>query len=313
MSRFSKEDYGKILIPLVTPFKESDEVDYDKALGLVSFIIEHNRGDCVILSGTTGEFHTMSSQERVELFRQVRDSFGGKIPMIAGVGAASTGETIRLAKAAEKLGFETVMAVAPYYAKPNQDELHYHYKALSEAVSLNIMLYNIPIFTGVNIDPDTVQRLAELDNIVALKEEAELNPKQITAFLNRTPDDFIIYNGDDTMILEAYAQGGDKRIGGVISGASHLVGDRIRLMIETFLAGKINEAAGMQRDLFPLLRIMGQNARTNPVALLKEAIKLSGIDAGLPRRPLSPGKPDEVRNVAAVMQRMGLLPGGGKP
>jgi dihydrodipicolinate synthase/N-acetylneuraminate lyase len=117
----------------------------------------------------------------------------------------------------------------------------------------------VPIFTGVNLDPATLGRLSRVHNIVAIKEEAELNPKQITAFLNATPEDFIIYNGDDTMILEAYAQGSSARIGGVVSGAAQLVGPHIRKMIDTFLAGNIAEAAGMQRKLYPLLKVMAQN------------------------------------------------------
>jgi 4-hydroxy-tetrahydrodipicolinate synthase len=172
---------------------------------------------------------------------------------------------------------------------------------------VNIMLYNIPIFTGVNLDPATVGRLAELPNIVAIKEEAELNPKQITAFLNATPEHFIVYNGDDTMILEAYAQGGAARIGGVVSGASHVVGPYIRTMIETFLSGRVAEAAQQQRRLYPLLKIMGQNGRTNPVSLWKEALRLWGVDAGIPRLPLSRGTPDEIANVRRALTTFGVL------
>jgi 4-hydroxy-tetrahydrodipicolinate synthase len=308
MSTFDKKKYGKILIPMVTPFKENHEVDYDKAAKLAEYLVANKRGDTLILSGTTGEFHTQSFEERAKVFETVKKAVGGKIPLIAGVGCASTVETIALARRAVDLGFETAMIVAPYYAKPNQPELYAHFKAIAEAVPpLNILLYNIPIFTGVNVNPETLSRLAEVKNIVAIKEEAELNPKQITAFLNVTPEDFIIYNGDDTMILEAYAQGGPSRIGGVISGASHVVGTQIREMIDTFLAGRIAEAATMQRRLFPLFRIMGQNNRTNPVALWKEALKLYGFDAGLPRMPLSRGTPEEIANVKKVMQGLGLV------
>ncbi len=307
MAKFNKETYGKILIPLVTPFGDDDEVDYGKAVALAEYIISRSKGDTLILSGTTGEFHTMSFDERVRLFEVMQERVGNRIPLIAGVGCASTIETIRLARKAESLGYGTMMCVAPYYAKPNQEELYRHYMRLSEAVSSNIMLYNIPIFVGVNIDPATVGRLAAQENIVAIKEEAELNPKQITAFLNATPEDFIIYNGDDTMILEAYAQGGAARIGGVISGASHVVGDRIRKMIEDFLAGNIAAAAAQQRALYPLLKIMGQNSRTNPVALWKEAMRLYGLDARVPRGPLSRGSAEEVANVRRVMQSYGLI------
>jgi 4-hydroxy-tetrahydrodipicolinate synthase len=307
MVKFHKEYYGKILIPMVTPFREDDSIDYEKAAALAEFIIERKKGDSLVLSGTTGEFHTMTFDERVRLFETVKNKVAGRIPLIAGVGTASTSETIRLARKAEELGFETVMIVAPYYAKPNQEELYRHFMRVAESVSLNILLYNIPIFVGTNIDPETVGRLAKQPNIVGIKEEAELNPKQITAFLNSTPEEFIIYNGDDTMILEAYAQGGERRIGGVISGASHVIGELIRAMIGDFLAGKIQSAADQQRRIYPLLKIMGQNNRTNPVALWKEAIRLYGFDAGYPRAPISRGTKEEIENVRKIMTSLNLI------
>ena len=308
MRVFKKETYGKILIPMVTPFAEDQSVDYAKAKKLAQYLVDNKKGDTLILSGTTGEFHTQSFDERVKLFEAVKGAVGGKIPLIAGIGCTSTIETIGLGKKAISLGFETVMIVSPYYTKPSQQELYAHFMKVAEALpSLNIMLYNIPIFTGVNLDPEMVGKLAQIENIVAIKEEAELNPKQITGFLNATPEDFIIYNGDDTMILEAYAQGGPERIGGVISGASHVIGPMVREMIETFLAGKVSEAAYMQRKIYPLLKIMGQNGRTNPVCLWKEAMKLHGIDAGIPRLPLSKGTAEEVENVKKVMKSMDLI------
>lgn len=305
---FKKDRYGKILVPMMTPFKQEDQsVDLDVAKSLADFLITSNNADTLIISGTTGEFHAMSYEERETLLGSIIDHVGDRMPLIAGVGCTSTVETVRLARAAEKMGYETVMIVAPYYAKPNQEEMYRHYRTISEAVSCNIMLYNIPIFTGVNIDPETVTRLAELENIIAIKEEAELNPKQITAFLNATPEEFIIYNGDDTMILEAYAQGGPARIGGVISGASHLVGNQIRSMIDSFLAGNVGEAATMQRSLFPLFRVMSQSGRTNPAALWKDALRMAGIEAGYPRLPLSPGSEEEKANIRAVLKSLKLI------
>src|SRR3546814_18565354 len=119
------------------------------------------------------------------------------------------------------------MVIAPYFNKPNQEQIYEHFRQVAESVSVNVILYNIPIFTGVNIEPETLARLARIGNVVAIKDEAELNPKQVTAYINATPDDFIIYNGDDTMILETFAQCATVRIGGVFSGASHLLGNQI--------------------------------------------------------------------------------------
>jgi 4-hydroxy-tetrahydrodipicolinate synthase len=199
------------------------------------------------------------------------------------------------------------MVVAPYYTKPNQEQLYNHYQKVAEAVNVDILVYNIPIFTGVNVNPETLAELAKIKNIVGVKEEAELNAKQITAFLNATPEDFIIYNGDDTMVIEAYAQGGARRIGGVISGASHIIGHQVRAMIDAFLAGKVQEVADRQRQLMKFYRIMGQNGRFNPVCLIKDAMRLVGYNAGYPRLPLTSGTLEEIANVKVVMQELKVL------
>jgi 4-hydroxy-tetrahydrodipicolinate synthase len=189
------------------------------------------------------------------------------------------------------------------------------------------MVYNIPIFAGVNVNPETLSKLAEIGNIVAVKEEAELNPKQMTNFINSTPDDFIIYCGDDSMVLEAYAQGGTKRIGGIISGASHIIGIQLRKMIEIFNEGNVEEAAKMQQKYLPLFRIMGQNeeaakmqqkylplfrimgqnGRFNPCALIKEAMKMAGYNSGIPRLPLTPGTEEEIAEVRRVMKELNII------
>ena len=304
---FDKEKYGKILTPLVTPFKENQSVDYEAAVSIAEKLIADQQADSIILSGTTGEFFTMSFEERVKLFKVIKDAVGNKIPLMAGVGCASTIETIALAKKAEEIGFEIMMVVSPYYTKPTQKELYNHFKKVAESVNIPMMLYNIPIFTGVNINPETVAKLSEVENIVAIKEEAELNAKQMTEFINITSDDFIIYCGDDTMILEAFAQGGDKRIGGIISGASHIIGVQLRKMINMFLNGKVEEAAKIQQKYLPLFRIMGQNGRTNPASLLKEAMKMLGYNAGIPRLPLSPGTEEEIAEVKRVMKKLEII------
>jgi len=258
---FDKEKYGKILTPLVTPFKEGDQsVDYAAAVSIAEKLIEDNMADSIILTGTTGEFFTMSFEERVKLFKIIKDAVGNKIPLMAGVGCSSTIETVALAKKAQELGFEIMMVVSPYYTKPTQKELYNHFKKVAESVNIQMMLYNIPIFTGVNINPETVAKLSEIENIIAIKEEAELNPKQVTEFINATPDDFIIYCGDDPMILEAL-----------------------------------------------LFRIMGQNGRTNPASLIKEAMKMVGYNAGIPRLPLTPGTEEEIAEVRKVMKKIKII------
>lgn len=304
---FDKEKYGKILVPMVTPFKENQSVDYEAAISIAEKLIEDNKADSIILSGTTGEFFTMNFEERVKLFKVIKEAVGDKIPLIAGTGCVSTIEAITLSKKAEELGYEVVMVSSPYYTKPTQDELYNHFKKVAESINIQVTLYNIPIFTGVNITPKTVAKLSEIDNIIAIKEEAELNPKQMTEFINITHDDFIIYCGDDSMVLEAFAQGGAKRIGGIISGASHIIGEQLRNMIEIFLQGKIQEAAEMQQRFLPLFRSWGQNGRFNPCALIKEAMKMMGYNAGIPRLPLIPGTEEEIAEVKRVMEKLNII------
>ena len=304
---FNKEKYGKILTPMVTPFKEDQSVDYEAAVSIAEKLFEDKMADTIVIGGTTGEFFTMNFEERVKLFQVVKEVVGDKIPLIPGVGATSTKETIELAKKAEELGFDAVMVVSPYYTKPTQSQLYNHFKKVAESVNINIMVYNIPIFAGVNVNPETLSKLAEIENIVAVKEEAELNPKQMTEFINSTPDDFIIYCGDDSMVLEAYAQGGTKRIGGIISGASHIIGIQLRKMIEMFNEGNVQEAAKIQQKYLPLFRIMGQNGRFNPCALIKEAMKIMGYKAGIPRLPLTPGTEEEIEEVKRLMKELKVI------
>ena len=304
---FNKNYYGKILVPMITPFKEDQSVDYEAAVSVAEKLIEKKKADSLILTGTTGEFFSMNFDERARIFEVVKNAVGDKIPLIAGTAAVSTIETIALSKKAQELGYDLVMVLSPYYTRPSQKELYNHFKKVAEEIEINMILYNIPIFTGVNINPETVAELAKVPNIVGIKEEAEINPKQITEFINRTPEDFIIYCGDDTMILEAFAEGGEKRIGGIVSGGSHLIGDRLRRMIEIFLEGKIEEAARMQQEFLPLFRAFSPGDRSNPCCLLKDALKMVGYNAGIPRLPLMPGTKEEIAEIEKIMRELNII------
>jgi len=304
---FDKEKYGKILIPMVTPFKKDQSVDYDAAIQIAEKLIDENKADSLILTGTTGEFFSMTVDERVKIFQIIMDAVGEKIPLIAGVGSASTIEAVAMAQKAQDLGYELVMVVSPYYTKPSQKGLYTHFKKIADRIQIDMILYNIPIFSGVTINPETVVKLAQIDNIVGIKEEAEINPKQITQYIKATDDDFIIYCGDDVMILEAFAQGGQKRIGGVVSGGSHIIGEHLRNMIETFLEGNIEKAAEMQQQLFELFKSFSPGDRTNPVCVIKEAMKLLGFNAGAPRLPLMPATDEEIAEVKKVMKKLNIL------
>ncbi|MDR3441379.1 dihydrodipicolinate synthase family protein, partial [Telmatospirillum sp.] len=206
---FDRSKYGRVLVPIVTPFATDESVDHAKLKGLANYLVDKNLADSLILGGSNGEFFTETFAERVAVFETVKDAVGARIPLLPHVGCPSTSETIALAKEAMGFGFDSAMVVAPYYTRPTAHELYAHYARIAEAVpALNIMIYNIPTFAGVNVDPETTGRLAaKYPNIVAIKEEAEHNPKQTTRFLDATPESFVIYNGNNTMILEAYSQG----------------------------------------------------------------------------------------------------------
>lgn len=307
MVMFDKEHYGRILVPMVTPFKQDQSVDYDAAAGVAEKLVEEKKVDSLILTGTTGEFFSMNSEERVRLFEVVKEAVGDKVPLIAGTGAVSTLETIELSKRAEQLGIGLVMVVSPYYTRPSQKELYNHFSTVASELKINVVMYNIPIFAGVNLEPETVAELAKIDNIIGIKEEAEINPKQITAYINCTPEDFIVYCGDDAMILEAFAQGAAKRLGGIVSGGAHLIGDRLREMIEIFLAGNVAKAAKMQQSFLPLFRSLSPGDRYNPCCLLKDAMRLIGYDAGIPRLPLMPGTEDEIAQVKKLMKQLNVI------
>ncbi|MBW8003039.1 MAG: 4-hydroxy-tetrahydrodipicolinate synthase [Planctomycetes bacterium] len=305
---FDKNRYGRILVPMVTPFKDTDQsVDYDAAVQIAEKLIDDNKADSIILTGTTGEFFSMTFDERVRMFEVLKDAVGDRIPLIAGTGSVATREVIELSRRAKDLGYELAMVVVPYYTKPTQKELYRHFADIADSVDMDFVLYNIPIFCGVSLSVNTVAELSKKSNIVGIKEEAELGPKNLTEYINATDDDFTLYCGDDTMLVESYAQGGAKRVGGVISGGAHLIGDRIRQLIQTFLNGQVEQAAELQQSYLPLYRILGSNGRLNPVGLLKEAMKMIGYNAGVPRQPLLPGTTEEKKEVGKVLKFLNIL------
>ena len=237
--------YGQILLPLITPYKENEEVDYAQYEKLIEYLIENNLCDSLIVTGTTGEASLLTTDERIKLMEVAVKTSAGRKPVIAGTGCASTKETIYLTNKAVELGIELCLVVCPFYNKPTQEGIYLHYKNLAESTKANIMIYNIPIFVGVNIAPETVGRLASIKNIVAVKDEAGVNPTQVTDYILATKDvdpDFAVYNGDDVMLLPTIIQGAQ----GLVSGGAHIFGHEIRGIFDAFSLG-VNERA---KDLF---------------------------------------------------------------
>jgi len=294
-----------IIVPLVTPFKrQNQDVDYAATEKLVDHLIRDRLCDSILVAGTTGEFNTLSFEERVELFRAAKGAADGRVPMVAGTGAASTRETILLTQKAEEMGYDCAMIVAPYYCRPTQEEILEHFKMVARQTGIRIMLYNIPLFTGVNIDPATVAGLTELDNILGIKDEAGLNPTQMTEYARVTPDRFTIYNGDDIMVLCGMAQGA----AGVVSGGSHVIGTQMKQMIELFLAGKHEQAREIHMSLDPLFKALPPPGGVNPIPALKAAVEMTGIPVGPPRLPLLESSAEHKKILRKHLERVGVLP-----
>lgn len=299
------EKLGHIVVPLATPFTEdTQDINYNAAENLADYVITKNYCDSLIVGGTSGEFNTLTMEEKFELFRVIKDAAGGRVPVVAGACAGGTREAVQLAQEAERLDFDALMVIGPYYCKPDQEGVFRHFAAVAEATELPIMLYNIPIFTGLNVEKETVARLVEkYPNIVGMKDEAGINPTQMTDYARVTPEGFSIYNGDDIMVLCGMVQGAS----GVVSGTSHIIGGHIRTMIERFLSGNLAGALEIHMQLDPLFKGFGSNGRINPIPLWKAALNLCGLNVGPPRLPLSPATDEEIEIVRSHLVRLGVL------
>ncbi len=299
--------YGRILLPLVTPFDCNEEVDYKKYIQLIEYVIAKKYCDSLIVTGTTGEFNTLTVDERARLLETALRAAAGKVPVIAGVGCASTRETVALAQKAERIGADCIMIVAPFYCKPTQDAIYEHFRIVHDATNIPILLYNIPIFTGINMEPALVGRLAALPRVVGIKDEAGLNPIQITDYYLATKSvkpDFLLFNGDDLMLMPTIPQGAV----GIVSGGAHLVGDRIRKVFELYETGKNTEAMEVYRDIFRLFRGFGVNGRVHPNPMLRAAIEVvTGIEIGPPRRPLDPITDGERKFLMGLLKEVNLI------
>jgi 4-hydroxy-tetrahydrodipicolinate synthase len=293
---------GRVLIPFVTPFDENGNVDHQTLGELADMVIERDFCDSVIVGGTTGEFISLTYEERISVFRTIKEAVNGRVPVVAGTGAAYTKHAIMLTQEAEALGFDVAMVVAPYYLKPTQEGIYRHFKAIAESTSLPILLYNIPLFTGSNIDPDTLISLSQIDNILGIKEEAGINPLQSTDFQLGTPDRFKVFCGDDMMVLQTLAQGGV----GVVSGGSQVIGDRMKKMIDLFMKGDSIESTKISLELYPFFKALNQNGRVNPIPILRAAISMTWKEIGDPRSPLVPATANERDHVRDVLQRMNV-------
>ena len=290
--------FGRILTAMVTPFNNDGSVNYGEAVKLAQYLV-NNGSDGLVVTGSTGEAATLTKEEKVKLYTTVLEAVGDRATVIAGTGSNDTRDSVELTKIAEQTGVHGAMVVAPYYNKPPQEGLFQHFRAIAESTALPLIVYNVPGRTSSNILPDTVARLAELKNIVAVK-EASGSMEQVSEIIRITPKDFLVYSGDDALTLPVLAVGGQ----GVISVAAHIVGRRMQAMVNAFYDGDMAKARDLHLELLPFFRVIF--VTTNPIPI-KEAVNLIGINAGPVRLPLVPPTAGETAQLTKVMQSLSVL------
>ncbi|WP_448534453.1 4-hydroxy-tetrahydrodipicolinate synthase [Parathermosynechococcus lividus] len=292
-------DFGRVITAMITPFRADGAIAYDVAAALAEHLVA-NGSDSLVVCGTTGESPTLTWEEEFQLFQTVQQAVAGKAKVIAGTGSNSTREAIHATTKAAELGLDGALLVVPYYNKPPQEGLDAHFRAIATAVpEFPLMLYNIPGRTGQNLLPETVVRLAELPNIVAIK-EASGNLDQASALRSQLPDTFRIYSGDDSLTLPLLAVGGY----GVVSVASHLVGIQLQHMIQAYIQGNTATATALHCQLLPLFKALF--VTTNPIPI-KAALALQGWSVGNPRLPLVAANEGVINQIKPVLLSLGLL------
>jgi 4-hydroxy-tetrahydrodipicolinate synthase len=288
-------ELGSILTAMVTPFKDDLSLDLDGLVALASHLLDHG-SDGLVVAGTTGESPTLTDAEKVEMFRAVADAARGRGSVIAGTGSNDTAHSVRLTQQAERAGADAVLVVTPYYNKPPSRGLRLHFRAVAEATSLPVIVYNIPSRCVVNLPPELLADLATIPNIVAVKQaNPDLNESRRLSELC----DLAIYAGNDDMLLDVLRLGG---VGGICV-ASHIVGERMHRIVDLVKKGDLVGAEALSVQLEPLYQALA--ATTNPI-LIKAALELVGRPAGGLRPPLVAADELERAALLAELQRQGL-------
>lgn len=289
---------ARLLTAMVTPYNEDLEINYEKASEIACHLAD-NGSDGIIVAGTTGESPVLSIQEKLQLLDTVKKAVGSRVQVWAGTGSYNTKESIELSRQAEEHGADGIMLVTPYYNKPSQEGLYLHFKSIAEKVSIPVMLYNVPGRTSCNLLPKTIKRLVEIDNILAIK-EASGDMDQVSLLSTMIKDKAIIYSGDDSLTLPIMSLGGQ----GVVSIASHIIGNDIKEMIDAFVAGNMKKATEIHLKLFPIFK--GLFITTNPIPV-KEALNMLGMNVGGFRLPLTNASPQEKEAIKDLLQKNSLL------
>lgn len=268
---------GNVSTAMVTPFNIDGSIDYHNTEILIEHLLS-NGTDSLVVSGTTGESPTLSTDEKLELIQFVVEKVNKRVPIIAGTGSNNTAASIELSQRAEALGVDALMIVTPYYNKPNQRGMIAHYEAIASATSLPIVVYNIPGRSVVNLEPESIISLSKIPSIQIVK-EASGSLEQMAKILADTDDDFLVYSGDDGLTLPLLSIGGT----GVISVASHVIGNEMQDMIQLFHQGELAKAAKIHQQILPVIKALFQHP--NPV-VVKYALSKIGVQTGSLRLPL---------------------------
>lgn len=290
--------FGSVVTAMVTPFRDDHAVDRDGAQALASHLVD-NGSEALVVAGSTGESPTLTAREKADLFRAVGEAVRGRAKLICGTGTYSTSETLELTQAAEDAGADGLLVVTPYYNKPPQRGLIAHFERVAQATDLPIIAYNIPGRTATRIEHDTLLRLAETPNIVAVKDSTG-DFQGISRLIAEAPDGFEVYSGDDWATFGYVCLGAV----GVVSVASHLVGPEIRQMIELINTGDVPAARKIHEELSPLFNALF--VTSNPIPL-KAALQMVGRSAGEPRLPLVPATSEERDRVRKALEDAGLV------
>ncbi len=292
------EKFHGALVALVTPFIDG-RLDEQGLIDLIEFQIAGGTHG-IVPCGTTGESATIGFDEHKRVIELIVKTVGGRVPVVAGTGANNTLEAIELTESAKQSGADAVLSVVPYYNKPSQEGMYLHFREIAEHVDIPMFLYNVPGRTVVNMQPETVARLAEIDNIIGIK-EASGSLEQISDVIRRCPKDFIVLSGDDFTSMPTIFIGGK----GVISVISNVYPQGMSAMMEEALAGNIKKAGELHYKMFELMKLMFIDP--NPVPAKKGLEIMGRIRSGLPRLPLAPMGGANLEKLQAAMRNIGLL------
>lgn len=295
-----KPYFGRLLTAMVTPFNADGSINYEAGADFADWLLA-NGSDGLVVEGSTGEAATMDMDEKIKFMQTIVARVNGRAKIVAGAGTNCTASTIDLVKKMEACGVDGVLVVGPYYNKPTQEGYYQHFAAVAKATKLPIIVYNVPGRTGGNIAPETVARLAaDFSNIVAIKEAAG-NVAQTAELYRVLPEDFSIYSGDDGLILPFLSVGAC----GLISVLANVNGNILQQLMQAYSEGRVKDAADLNKVMVPLAKAMF--VESNPIPIKAAVTKVTGIEAGAPRLPLTPISAAAEAKLDAALKVAGMI------